>query len=362
MVHFAPSAANAETGRARLPTLSRPRCCVGVVAYALGWEVRSLGKWGMVTGPQLGLMQRSTEMEVSFVPARLATEDEERELEEALTSLRRFSTRTLLVAPQAAANEVVAAVTAIVEEGHVSADSRTTLAMALDHFLNALPIFRTRLLEATASEDAQIEERIRRALDYEYNAPFPGAYRLLWELRNASQHSFSAIEVVSVKGLMTADGVHPGLELSLKGWRERVAVLPVALTPLSESVELLDAIGHFLDFADDIYSYVIECVSPILDHAIEAIFRYASEALAAPVTLPGATVSPVMWWASEETAAGEARFQVLGIDTSAAGDMAITTDRVRLRTGRTPRWGLDPDLLAASAYWDPASRRVKEVG
>lgn len=156
----------------------------------------------------------------------------------------------------------------------------TDATIAFDNFLNQIPLFRTRVLRnMSLFVNEGHAARVEAALQSEYERP--SAWRVLWEVRNSTQHAMLPTDLVEVRSTVGPDGERLiQWDLLVDKWRSLHSGFPQALNSLPARHDFWDLITRCLTFCDDRVGQCFLLAADELDAAATLVLELIAEALA----------------------------------------------------------------------------------
>ncbi len=156
----------------------------------------------------------------------------------------------------------------------------TDATIAFDNFLNQLPLFRKRVLRNMSLFTSDVASaRVEAAMQSEFDRASP--WRVLWEVRNSTQHAMLPTDLVEVQSVTGSDGnrvIH--WDLLVDKWRSLHSGFPPLLDSLPARLDYWELITRSISFCDDIVGQCFLLAADELDAAAMLLLELFGVALA----------------------------------------------------------------------------------
>jgi hypothetical protein len=206
----------------------------------------------------------------------------------------------------------------------------TDATIAFDNFLNQIPLFRKRVLRNMSlfvgeTESAQVEA----ALQLEFDQVSP--WRVLWEVRNSTQHAMLPTDLVEVQSKTGSDGNRViQWDLLVEKWRSLHSGFPPILNSLPPRLDFWELITRSLTFCDDTVGRCFLLAADRLDAAATLVLELFGVALAdaRPGQELGVTIVRFVGQGSHRQLV-----QQHPLNHIQCGEVLLNTDQARERAG-----------------------------
>lgn len=218
-------------------------------------------------------------------------------------------------------------------------DLGVDLTLALDQFLNQLPLARSRMLRTVCSfVGDEVAGELKTRFDAEYAKP--SAWRTLWEVRNSTQHAILPILLIELGVQMTETGAtERSWLLRVDHWRRLHTGFPGVLDPLSDALAFPELVSELIAFIDSQMGHCFLAAGDRLDHAAMSVLQLVTEVEATAVD--GKPWTPMMVRYNLDLPGQNFDQRVLRPDRCA--EVIMNTDLARERAGKVRRWPQPPE-------------------
>lgn len=219
---------------------------------------------------------------VTFDGKRWMSDAEVQQVHNALSLMGYVSAHALNEPIRRMANDLGQFIQSVTTQGNPRPliNIHTDATIAFDNFLNQIPLFRKRVLRnmslfVGAAESARVEA----AMQFEFDRASP--WRVLWEVRNSTQHAMLPTDVVEVQSRIGPDGIRIiHWDLLVDKWRSLHSGFPPILDSLPARLDFWDLITRSLAFCDDRVGQCFLLAADRLDAAAALVLELFGVALA----------------------------------------------------------------------------------
>jgi hypothetical protein len=209
--------------------------------------------------------------------------------------------------------------------------THTDATLAFDNFLNQLPLFWGRVLRNMRLFVGEQESKtLRDSFSTEWTTATP--WRLLWELRNACQHTMLPTDVIELASSRRGGGqTVVQWSLSIDKWRALDPKFPQVLQFLPSTMSFWPLVTDVIRFCEDQVTQCFLLAGEHLDNAAMLVLGLMGEALAATESTGALGVMVLQYSGTPE----RRLMSQIPLNQVQCAEVLLGTDLARERSGRS---------------------------